>query len=132
MKTPVRKLALGLASVLAMGAAAVPAQAAPTLADQNRAMTAQEGADMQCMAVFSVLAAQTGRAEAAAVGVFYFLGQLEGQDRSIDWLERFHDYARTADEADLNAHVQRCTQQVADRGKKMQEVGGRLTGAPQS
>ncbi len=125
MKTHVRKLALGLMSALALGAVAAPA-----LADQNRPMTAEEIADMQCMAVFSVIAAQPGKAEGAAIGVFYYLGRLEGRDASIDWLERFYTFAQAATQEDLTENADRCGQLVATRGQKMQEVGGRLTETP--
>lgn len=127
MKTPFRKLALGLASALALGAVAAPA-AAQT--DRTRPLTADETADMQCMVVFSVIAADPEKAAGAAIGVFYYLGRLEGRDASTDWLERFYAFAQTATQQDLSDNAERCGQLVADRGLKMQEVGGRLTQTP--
>lgn len=101
---------------------------APTLAQSKpeRPLSAEETADLHCMALYSVLASQPGQAESAAVGVFYFLGRLEGRDARMDWLERFHEFVTTLTDADLNANAQRCGQVVMDKGRALTELGERM------
>jgi hypothetical protein len=101
---------------------------APTLAQSKpeRPLTAEETADLHCMAIYSVLASQPEQAASAAVGVFYFLGRLEGRDAQTDWLERFHKFVTPLTEADLNANTQRCGQALIDRGQALTELGERM------
>lgn len=120
-----RKTILALSTALALSAMAqtpVAAQAKP-----ERALTAEETADLHCMAIYSVLAAQPGQAESAAVGVFYFLGKLEGRDAQTDWLERFNTFVAGLTDADLSANAQRCGQAMIDKGQALTELGQRMT-----
>lgn len=125
-KTPVRlfTLAVGVAlsGVLALAAAPAAAQEA-----QERPVTAEETADLTCMAVFALFGAQPEVGEKAAVGIFYYLGRLEGRDPSVDWLERFHDFALTAVRQEVMAEAQRCGQALAARGEQMVRIGERMT-----
>lgn len=77
-------LGVALSSVLALSSAPALAQDAA-----RRAPTPEQTADLQCMAIFSALASQDDMAEAGAIGVFYYLGRLEGRDPAVDWLSRF-------------------------------------------
>lgn len=123
MKKTVLALSTALAlSILTQGPAV--AQTKP-----ERPLTAEETADLHCMAIYSVLASQPGQAESAAVGVFYFLGKLEGRDARTDWLERFNTFVAGLTDAELSANAQRCGQVLIDKGQALTELGQRMTGA---
>lgn len=120
-----RKTILALSSALALSALAqtsVQAQSKP-----ERPLTAEETTDLHCMAIYSVLAAQPDQAQSAAIGVFYFLGKLEGRDAQTNWLDRFHKFVTPLTEADLSANAQRCGQVMIDRGQALTELGERMT-----
>lgn len=120
-----RKTVLALATALALSALSQTPAAAQ--AKPERPLTAEETADLHCMAIYSVLAAQPGQAASGALGVFYFLGKLEGRDAQTDWLERFHRFVAGLTEADFSANTQRCGQILIDKGQALTELGQRLT-----
>lgn len=120
-----RKTILALAAALALSVAAhapVMAQSKP-----DRSLTAEETADLHCMAIYSVLAAQPEHSASGAIGVFYFLGKLEGRDAQTDWLERFNSFVAGLTEADLSANTQRCGQIMMDKGQALIELGERMS-----
>ncbi|MBX3476192.1 MAG: hypothetical protein KF910_01140 [Brevundimonas sp.] len=113
---------------LALAAATTLAFAAPASAQTavDRPLTAEETADIQCMAIYSLVAAQ-GQTEAGALGVFYFLGRLEGRDPAQDWLRRLQQFADGATQADVAPHSERCGQAIMEKAETMQRVGAEMT-----
>lgn len=84
-------------------------------------------ADLQCMAIYAVMANQPEHQAGAALGVFYHLGRLEGRTPGVDWLARMQTYADSVTLADLAQHGDRCGQEMSRAAQAMQAVGQALT-----
>ena len=108
------------ASVLLAGSAA--AQTA-----DDRPLKPEETNDLMCVAVYSLVAAQDGMAEAGAIGMLYFFGRLEGRDPQTDWLERFGKFAQDLSGDQIQTHGLRCGQILVDKGQALSELGARMT-----
>lgn len=86
-------------------------------------------ADMQCMAVYGYLAGQGDENVAAgALGMFYFLGRLEGRAPDVDWMRELYLLTDTLTDEAIAPHFQRCGQLLIDRGEAMQAAAAQYGG----
>lgn len=121
MRIRLAGMALGF-MVLGLLAGAAQAQA------QAQAEKPADLADLQCMALYAILANEPDQQAAAGLGVFYHLGRLEGRTPGVDWLARMHAYADTVTVEQVAANGARCSAEMSRAADAMQRVGGALTG----
>lgn len=84
-------------------------------------------ADLQCMAIYAIMANQPEHQSGAALGVFYHLGRLEGRGPGVDWLDRMRTYADATTLAELAPHGDRCGEEMSRAAQAMQAVGASMT-----
>lgn len=107
-------------------AAAVLVMAAPGAQAQTAApapWTAEEVADLQCMAIYAIVANQSDQASAGAVGIFYFWGRLEARNPSVDWLQTLATYADSVTQAELEPQFDRCRAALVTKSERMAALG---------
>jgi hypothetical protein len=111
-------LLAALAATLSL--AVSPAQVVPT---------AQETADLQCLAVSMVIGGmaedETVKTGLMAASMFY-LGRLEGRNANVVWLDQLGVYLQTATNDDLQAQSQRCGAEINEFGGRIQEWSTRM------
>lgn len=111
--------ALGLTLI----AGSATAQTAPPVISPPPAsiagLTGEETADLQCMALFAIMANQPEHVNSAAVGIFYYWGRLEGRKPGVDWLGTLSVYADTVTGEELQPHADRCSQALVSKGQQM-------------
>ena len=116
-----KTLLAGLTAALVLTAGSARAQAV-------------SGPDLQDMQCFSLVAAQAGLAEGSpeamaglASLMMFYLGRLEGRSPDVDWLARIEAYIQTPEVEKLQTHAQRCSTEMAAKGKALTEWGARLS-----
>ncbi|WP_296166192.1 hypothetical protein [uncultured Brevundimonas sp.] len=112
---------------VAIASVALGLMAGPALA-QSRDIAPADLRDVECMAVVAVAggAAEEGSDEQIGLigGLMYFLGRLEGRTPGTDWLSYFGTYIQAPDiEKKLEAHYERCGQEMIDKGAALEEFG---------
>ena len=112
---------------IATGLVALALMAGPTLA-QSRETSPADMRDVECLAVTAVAVGSTqeGSSEQMGLvgGMMYFLGRLEGRTPGTDWLAYFAAYVQSPDvEKRLEAHYQRCAQEMIDKGAALVQFG---------
>lgn len=112
------KWAGAVAAVLALAAGAA----------QAREEKPVDLADLQCMALYALMANEPDKQASAALGVFYHLGRLEGRTPGVDWLARMHTYAYTLTVEDVAVHGARCGEEMGRAAAALQRIGGEMTG----
>lgn len=114
--------ALGLALIAGAATAQTAPSAPPVISPAPAAvanLTADETADLQCMALFAIMANQPEHVNSAAVGIFYYWGRLEGRKPGVDWLGTLSTYADTVTGEELQPHADRCSQALVSKGQQM-------------
>jgi len=105
-----------LAATLSLGVS--PAQPA-----QAQAVTPQDTADLQCLAV-SMLMSGMAQDESIRTGLMaastFYLGRLEGRTPTVVWLDRLTDYIKTVSQADMQSHTPRCGAEINAMGQRIQ------------
>ena len=64
--------------------------------------------DLRCVVAFTVLVNNPTYHEAAASGIFYFLGRVEGREPQLDLAHSLHDTRRGMQNGDFLTEAQRC------------------------
>ena len=112
--------------LIAAACAAAVLSAGAAQAQSRDANSAQDIADMQCMATFALIGA-SGDSDVqvmAGMALLYHLGRLEGRAPRVNWLQRFETWMRNLGDdkimAEVAAHEQRC---LDDFGRKSDELG---------
>ena len=84
--------------------------AVATLACAGGGARAQDltATDLRCVVAFTVLVNNPTYREAAASGIFYFLGRIEGREPQLDLAHALHDTRRGMQNGDLLTEAQRC------------------------
>lgn len=114
--------ALGLALIAGAATAQTAPSAPPVISPAPAAvanLTADETADLQCMALFAIMANEPEHVNSAAVGIFYYWGRLEGRKPNLDWLATLAIYADTVTGEQLQPHGDRCSQALVTKGQQM-------------
>ena len=118
-------------ATLAASAAILGLTAAPALARD----TPQNDRDMQCMMVFAALSAQMAdRSQeqmGLGMGVFYYLGRLQGREPSRDWMAEIERRQDLIAPDVVAAASQRCGAEFAALGAEMQRWGNRISASGQ-
>ncbi len=117
-------LALALAAGLMASPMAAAAQDPVPAADRR---------DMECAALFAVMAGSDPQYEASgALGMAYYIGRLEGRNPGRDQVARLFQWLNTQSEGQLMAMLEaagpRCGQELQDLGNNMIEVGSSFAG----
>lgn len=114
-----------LATLAAAATLAAP-QAAPA------AITPQETADLQCLAMSMVIGGMSDD-ESVKTGLMaasmFYLGRLEGRNPNVVWLDRLGHYLQSAQTAELEAQSQRCGTEIAEFGGRIQTWSTRMAAA---
>ena len=81
-----------------------------TLASAGGGARAQDltATDLRCVVAFTVLVNNPTYREAAASGIFYFLGRIEGREPQLDLAHALHDTRRGMQNGDFLTEAQRC------------------------
>jgi hypothetical protein len=98
------------ASVLGLGAAQ-PARAED--------LTVQ---DIRCVVAFGALVSNPQYREAAATGIFYFLGRVEGREPGLDIAEALKQTRRGMGQGDIANEGQRCGAQLKARNESLKAL----------
>jgi len=108
---------------------------------QTATLSGETLEDVQCFALFAMIAGQTGvDGEAVAAGeveatpllvamtggMMYHLGRLRGRAPDVDWLSRISDYVWSVEAADLEPARTRCAKTMSDNGEALVAWGTRL------
>lgn len=103
-------------------AAAILLAASPAAAQTRNGGSDQ--ADMQCIAVFSVTAADESltqdQRDGLAMGLIYYLGRLQGRSPSVDWYQRLTGYLLDVEVKDLEPHFERCAAEFEAQGRELE------------
>jgi len=85
----------------------------------------QDAADMQCLAMIAVITGQVEPDMAAqlALGMFYYLGRLEGRTPGTDWITVSGQYAASSTPEQIFSVQQRCSEELIAKGAEMVEKG---------
>lgn len=115
----------------ALAATALTVSAAPALAQSTDALNDQ---DLACVAIFAaiggVVTPGSQEANAAGMGMTYYLGRLQGRTPGVDWLQEMYNRRETLFEpAYLESHFTRCGEEFSAQGRRMIEVGDILSAA---
>ena len=106
MKFPVVLAAAGLASVLNGSAHA-----------EDLTVT-----DLRCVVAFSALVNNPTYRDAAASGIFYFLGRVEGREPSLDLAGALRDTRRGMQSGDFASEAQRCGAALKARNDSLKSM----------
>ncbi|MGQ3040880.1 MAG: hypothetical protein ACT6TH_08220 [Brevundimonas sp.] len=113
-------------SFLATLAAAATLAVSPA---PQAALTAQETADLQCLAMSMVIGGMS-EDESVKTGLMaasmFYLGRLEGRNPNVVWLDRLGQYLQSAQTAELEAQSQRCGTEIAEFGGRIQTWSTRM------
>jgi hypothetical protein len=117
-------LALALAAGLMASPMAAAAQDPVPAADRK---------DMECAALFAVMAGTDPQYEAsAAVGMAYYVGRLEGRNPGQNQVVRLFEWVNTQSEDQLVVMLEaagpRCGEELQTLGNTMSEVGSSFGG----
>jgi hypothetical protein len=111
-------LVTALAATLSLAAAPAP-----------QAATAQETADLQCLAISMVFGGMSDD-ESVKTGLMaasmFYLGRLEGRNPGVVWLDSLTDYLKTATPDQLQAQSERCGTEIAAFGSRIQTWSTRM------
>ncbi len=107
--------------------------ASPMAAAAQDPVPAADRKDMECAALFAVMAGSDPQYEASgALGMAYYIGRLEGRNPGQDQVTRMFEWLNTQSEEQLmtmlDAAGPRCGQELQDLGNNMIEVGSSFAG----
>ena len=102
--------------------AVLAALAVVGLAGAARADEWATGADLRCVVVFSAMVNNPAYKDAAASGIFYFVGRLEGRDPAYDQAKGLR-MARTAMQTnEYAAEAKRCGAELKDKNDALKTM----------
>lgn len=107
--------------------------ASPMAAAAQDPVPAADLRDMECAALFAVMAGSDPQYEASgALGMAYYIGRLEGRNPGQDQVVRLFQWLNTQSEDQLMTMLEaagpRCGQELQDLGSNMIEVGSSFAG----
>jgi hypothetical protein len=105
--------------------------ASPVAAVAQDPVPAADRSDMECAALFAIMAGSDPQYEAsAAIGMAYYVGRLEGRNPGQNQVVRLFEWLNTQSEDQLVAMLDpagvRCSQELQTLGNTMTEVGSSL------
>lgn len=92
-----------LSAILAVTATALASAAGGGAHAEDLTVT-----DLRCVVAFTVLVNNPTYHDAAASGIFYFLGRVEGREPQLDLAHALHDTRRGMQAGDFLTEAQRC------------------------
>lgn len=107
--------------------------ASPMAAAAQDPVPAADLRDMECAALFAVMAGTDPQYEAsAAIGMAYYIGRLEGRNPGQDQVTHTFEWLNTQSEEQLMTMLEaagpRCGQELQDLGNNMIQVGSSFAG----
>lgn len=118
---------------IAAFALAAGLMASPMAAAAQDPVPAADLRDMECAALFAVMAGTDPQYEAsAAIGMAYYVGRLEGRNPGQNQVVRLFEWVNTQSEDQLMAMLEvsgpRCGEELQTLGNTMSEVGSSFGG----
>ena len=80
------------------------------------------GADLRCVVAFSALVSNPTYKDAAASGIFYFLGRLEGRDPTYDLAKGLGMVRRGMQANEYGAEARRCGAELKDKNDALKAM----------
>ena len=105
----------------------------PVTAAAQDPVPAADRKDMECAALFAVMAGSDPQYEASgALGMAYYIGRLEGRNPGQNQVTRMFEWLNTQSEEQLMTMLEaagpRCGQELQDLGNNMIQVGSSFAG----
>ena len=94
----------------------------PALAVQDPVSQADRN-DLECVALFALMASDPAEQVNGSVGMVYYLGRLEGRNPGTDQVRRFYNWASTYTDAEIGAMIERAAPRC---GREMQTLGNTM------
>ena len=81
------------------------------------------GADLRCVSAFAYLITNPQYKDNATIGMFYYLGRIEGRDPAFD-LAKGLAQVRSSVQSQIAAESQRCGAEVKAKNETLKAIGG--------
>ncbi|MGZ3371653.1 MAG: hypothetical protein ACXU8X_22290 [Caulobacteraceae bacterium] len=78
--------------------------------------------DIRCVVAFGALVSNPQYRDAAATGIFYFLGRVEGREPSLDIADAIKQTRRGMGQGDIVNEGQRCGAQLKARNESLKSL----------
>jgi hypothetical protein len=88
-------------------------------------------ADVRCLVAMSALGASNPTyKQPASIGVFYFLGRIEGRAPNFPLAEAIRSESASANQASLAEEIKRCGGMISAKVQALQVIGESMKGPP--
>lgn len=115
-------LAATLALSLAAGSALAAPMPPPATQVSGYTPTAEEMADLQCLAVFVIMANEPEKLTLAMGGYMFFLSRLDTRNPRTDWIAQLSAYAARTANGEHTRHLQRCQETVLTQLNRLEAI----------